>query len=82
MKEKTSVTLSPDVLSGIDHLAGSRSSRSAFIEKVLRQYLADQARARRDARDLELLNQFADQLNVEAEDVLDYQAPWDEAGKE
>ena len=82
MKEKTSVTLSPDVLTGIDRLAGSRTSRSAFIEKVLRRYLAEQARAKRDARDLELLNRFADQLNVEAEDVLDYQAPWDDAGME
>jgi len=36
MKEKTSVTLSPEVLTGIDRLAGSKLSRSAFIEKVLR----------------------------------------------
>jgi len=82
MKEKTSLTLSPDVLAGIDRLAGSRVSRSAFIEQVLRRYLRDQTRARRDARDLELLNQFGDQLNAEAEDVLDYQAPWDDAGVE
>ncbi len=77
MKEKTSVTLSTEVLAGIDKLAGSRVSRSAFIERVLRRYLAERARARTNARDLELLNQAADRLNPEAEDVLDYQAPWD-----
>ena len=77
MKEKTSVTLSPDVLSGIDRLAGARMSRSAFIERVLREYLTAQARAKRNARELELLNQAADELGAEIEDALTYQAPWD-----
>ncbi len=76
MKEKTSVTLSPEVLAGIDRLAGSRLSRSAFIEGVLRQFLKAEARARRDARETELLNRVADELNREAEEVLEYQAPW------
>jgi metal-responsive CopG/Arc/MetJ family transcriptional regulator len=76
MKEKTSVTLSPEVIAGIDRLAGSRVSRSAFIEDVLRRFLKDEERARRDAREVELLNRAADALNREAEDVLDYQAPW------
>lgn len=74
MKEKTSITLSREVLSGIDRLAGSRYSRSAVIEHALRRYLSDQARARAEARDLEQLNQAADELNAEANDVLDYQA--------
>jgi metal-responsive CopG/Arc/MetJ family transcriptional regulator len=77
MKEKTSVTLSADVLAGIDRLSGSKHSRSAVIDRVLRQYLAARARARADARDLEILNRAADELNAEAEDVLDYQAPWE-----
>ncbi len=77
MKEKTSVTLSADVLAGIDRLTGSKHSRSAVIERVLRQYLAARARAKADARDLEILNRAADELNAEAEDVLDYQAPWE-----
>ena len=75
MKEKTSVTLSPDVLTGIDRLAGSKRSRSALIDEVLRQYLRERARAQRDARDIELINRHADELNAEAEDVLSYQAP-------
>lgn len=77
MKEKTSVTLSADVLAGIDRLSGSKHSRSAVIERVLRQYLAARARAKADARDLEILNRAADELNAEVEDVLDYQAPWE-----
>jgi len=77
MKEKTSITLSQEVLRGIDRLAGSRQSRSAFIETVLAQYLQQRARAQRDARDIELINRHADELNAEAEDVLRYQASED-----
>lgn len=77
MKEKTSVTLSPEVLTGIDRLAGSKRSRSAFIEDVLRQYLRERAKAARGARDLAILNRFADEMNAEAEDVLRYQSPDD-----
>lgn len=73
MKEKTSVTLSPEVLAGIDRLAGTKYSRSAVIERVLRRYLREKARAATQARDLALLNDAADSLNLEALDVLDYQ---------
>ncbi|PYT99459.1 MAG: hypothetical protein DMG38_11355 [Acidobacteria bacterium] len=41
MKEKTSITLSKDLLAGVDRLAGSKQSRSAFIERLLRKYLKD-----------------------------------------
>ncbi len=71
MKEKTSITLSRDVLAGVDRLAGSRHSRSAFIERVLRRYLRERARAQ--ARDLQRINQAAERLNVEAAEVLEYQ---------
>jgi len=74
MKEKTSITLSEDVLAGVDRIAGSKQSRSAFIESVLRQYLRKQARAQIEARDLELINKAADELSAEVEDVLRYQA--------
>jgi len=75
MKEKTSITLSKEVLTGIDRIAGSRQSRSAFIEAVLSQYLRERKRAQRDARDLELINRHADQLNRDAVEGLEYQAP-------
>jgi predicted transcriptional regulator len=74
MKEKASITLSSDVLAGIDRLAGSKHSRSAVIERVLRRYLRERARAATQARDLELLNGCAESLNMEAVDVLDYQS--------
>ena len=77
MKEKTSITLSPEVLTGIDRLAGSKRSRSAVIESVLRLYLKQRERARLHAHDLEILNRAAHRLNPEAEETLEYQAdPW------
>jgi metal-responsive CopG/Arc/MetJ family transcriptional regulator len=70
MKEKTSITLSREVLTGIDRIAGSKRSRSAFIESVLLEYLRDRARAQIEARDLEALNRAAAELAPELEDVL------------
>jgi metal-responsive CopG/Arc/MetJ family transcriptional regulator len=74
MKEKTSITLSSDILASIDRLAGSRLSRSAYIERVLRRYLRDRARASVSAKDLTRINSAAERLNSEAADVLEYQA--------
>jgi predicted transcriptional regulator len=73
MKEKTSITLSPDVLAKVDQLAGSRLSRSAFIEGVLRIYFRERIRRKIHARDLERINAAAGRLNSEAEAVLTYQ---------
>jgi metal-responsive CopG/Arc/MetJ family transcriptional regulator len=75
MKEKISITLSGDTLAGIDRLAGSKHSRSSFIERVLRRYLRERARAAISGRDLARLNAAEEQLNAEAADVLEYQAP-------
>jgi len=75
MKEKTSITLSSDILAGIDRLAGSKHSRSAFIEGVLRRYLKERVRTAVEARDLARINAAAERLNSEAADVLEYQAP-------
>ena len=75
MKEKTSITLSREVLTGIDRIAGSKQSRSAFIEAVLSQYLRERRKAQRDARDLELINRHADELNRDALEGLEEQAP-------
>jgi metal-responsive CopG/Arc/MetJ family transcriptional regulator len=73
MKQKTSITLSKEILTRIDHMAGSKQSRSAFIEAVLAEYLRQQTRAQIEARDLALINKAADELNDEIEDVLRYQ---------
>ena len=74
MKQKTSITLSTEVLARIDRLAGSRHSRSGFIERVLRRYLLERERDAVQARDLERINHAADRLNSEAADVMGYQA--------
>jgi len=82
MKEKTSITLSGEVLAGIDRLAGSKHSRSAFIERVLRRYLRERARAAVQARDLERINAASERLNSEAADVMEYQALDSPAGED
>jgi len=74
MKRKTSITLSPDVLAKVDRLAGSKYSRSAVIEHILRLHIRQRSRKKIHACDLERINAAADLLNSEAEDVLTYQA--------
>lgn len=64
MKIKTSLTLSEDVVAAMDRLAGKRGSRSAFIEQVLRDYLADGMHA------VAAINRCSDHLNREMIDVL------------
>jgi metal-responsive CopG/Arc/MetJ family transcriptional regulator len=77
MKEKTSITLSSEVLAEVDREAASGSSRSAVIETVLREYYKRKTREALNARDAELINAHAEYLNREMEDVLRYQAPID-----
>ena len=77
MKEKTSITLSSDTLVQLDRLAGTKYSRSALIERVLRRYLRERRRAALHARDLQRINQSVDNLGKEAADVLGYQTPLD-----
>ncbi|MEW6366606.1 MAG: hypothetical protein AB1714_18410 [Acidobacteriota bacterium] len=71
-KVKTSVTLSRKLLRAIDR-TGRRVNRSEFIEKAAWTLIERKAKAERDARDLEILNANADDLNAEALDVLEYQ---------
>lgn len=81
MKQKTSITLESDILAEIDRSAGSKASRSAFIENVLRQYFRSKVREAINTRDLELINAHVAYLTREARELDDYQAPieWDEA---
>jgi metal-responsive CopG/Arc/MetJ family transcriptional regulator len=76
MKGKTSITLSRDLLAAVDDAAGPGTSRSAFIERVLRAYLKKRERVARNAQELQRLNRGAAKLNREAADVLGYQASW------
>ena len=76
MKQKTSITLSAETLYELDRHAGSGESRSAYIERILRRHFQRRQRAAEQAADIERINAAADRLNVEAEDVLEYQAGW------
>jgi metal-responsive CopG/Arc/MetJ family transcriptional regulator len=74
MKVKTSLTLSEDLLERIDRMAGPEVSRSSFIEAILRDYIEARARAKREARDVALINRHAARLNEEMRDILSFQA--------
>lgn len=70
MKVKTSVTLSPEVLAGIDKLAGG-VSRSEFIEKVLKRQILLAQREERDRKDAAIYASLTPQQLADS-DVLDY----------
>jgi hypothetical protein len=76
MKDKTSITLSKDVLRELTRRAGSKESRSSYIERVLRRHFRRLARAAEQAREIERINRVADRLNAEMAEVLEFQAPW------
>jgi|GEM_PF-4267323 len=59
MKVKTSVSLSPDVLEELDEVTGA-AGRSAFIERLVREYLRARRRAHDFDRQVALLNAIAD----------------------
>jgi len=73
MKNKTSITLSAEILREINELITDKGNRSAFIENVLRNYLNQLKKEMRNHEDLKLINKNAFHLNKEAEDVLTYQ---------
>jgi metal-responsive CopG/Arc/MetJ family transcriptional regulator len=79
MKVKTSITLSEELVKAIDQ---RHSNRSEFIEKGMRAYLRQLKREERDAHDLEILNKYADELNREALETLEYSAYYNEELRE
>jgi metal-responsive CopG/Arc/MetJ family transcriptional regulator len=74
MKTKTSLTLSVDLIARIDKLAGSKVSRSSYIERILRDFVDGLAQARKDAREIAAINRHAAQLNAQMSDALSFQA--------
>jgi metal-responsive CopG/Arc/MetJ family transcriptional regulator len=73
MKVKTSVTLSEDITKRIARVARKGESRSQTIERLVRESLERRRREEADRRDMAIINEHADELNAEAEDVLAYQ---------
>ncbi|HJP95828.1 MAG TPA: ribbon-helix-helix domain-containing protein [Candidatus Saccharimonadales bacterium] len=76
MKVKTSITVDKDLLKAVDALSGKYKNRSEFIEAALQSYIAHLTRSEQNAKDLEIINRYADDLNREALDVLEYQVRW------
>ena len=73
MKMKTSVTLPEDLLEDLNRLGDEFKNRSEVVEQALRLLLKQRTQKLREEKDLKILNQRADDLNEEAEDVLSYQ---------
>jgi metal-responsive CopG/Arc/MetJ family transcriptional regulator len=73
MKAKTSLTLSEDLISALDRMAGPKVSRSSFVEHILREYVERRAKARRRAREVATINRHASALNAEMSDALSFQ---------
>ncbi len=73
MKVKTSVVLSHELLQEMKPYVSHYHSRSELIECAIRAFLAQLEREEQDTRELDLINHYADELNQEALDVLDYQ---------
>ena len=82
MKVKTSITLSPELLKAIRAVekrstktAKAYKNRSDFIEAAVWAFIGQMIRDEQNARDIEIINQRANELNEEAADVLTYQVP-------
>src|SRR5947209_15750779 len=73
MKEKISIRLSAELPASVDGLIDGKSSRSAFIESILREYIETRARTAFPTLDLQRINKAADGLNSEVIDVAGYQ---------
>jgi metal-responsive CopG/Arc/MetJ family transcriptional regulator len=73
MKIKTSITLSQELDNKIDQLSCFYGNRSALIEKAVRDLIKAEEKRHNDLKDLEILNQNAEILNDEADDVLSSQ---------
>ena len=73
IKQKTSVTLSEDVLSGLKKAKRQGESRSQTVDRLLRERMADAAAVQARAHEIEQINRHVEALNAEALDVLTYQ---------
>ena len=74
MKSKTSLTLSEDLIVSLDRIAGPKQSRSAFIERILRDFVDQRAQERRNSREAAAINRHAEKLNIEMSDAMSFQA--------
>jgi metal-responsive CopG/Arc/MetJ family transcriptional regulator len=74
VKIRASVLLPDDLLTAVDERARQgNQDRSAVIEAAVRAFVAPPLSPEQTSRDLRIINERADRLNQEAEDVLSYQ---------
>jgi metal-responsive CopG/Arc/MetJ family transcriptional regulator len=73
MRVEMSVTRSEEILQDLERVARKGRSRSAIIERALRDYISKRAEKLSDAADLKILNTSFRLLNSEAVGVLTYQ---------
>jgi hypothetical protein len=70
MTIQTSLSIPDDLVAELYRRAPHLDERTALIAEVLRYFFATHNSTNSE---LEILNRYADELNQEAEDVLDYQ---------
>jgi metal-responsive CopG/Arc/MetJ family transcriptional regulator len=75
MKVEAHIKLEKELLDAVDELSGGESHRSELIEEALQAYVNRVTHDHDDERDVEIINQHAEELSKEALDVLDYQIP-------
>jgi metal-responsive CopG/Arc/MetJ family transcriptional regulator len=75
MKVEAHIKLEKELLDAVDNLSGGKQHRSELIEKALQVYVNSISSSDADERDVEIINQHAEELSREALDVLDYQIP-------
>ena len=78
MKTKTSLTLSEDLIEALDGMTASGVSRSAFIERILREFVERREQVSRDAQAVAAINRHAKSLNAEMRDALSFQTAFGE----
>lgn len=72
-KTKASVSISADLLAAADELAG-KSHRSELFEHAVRSMMRRIVRRARHERELAILNKYAERLNADAAETLEFQS--------
>ena len=70
MKVKISITLENELLSRIDRVLALGESRSAFFRNAAQRLVEERERARRDERDIALINAAGPNLLIERRSTI------------
>jgi guanylate kinase len=75
MKIETTIYLEPELVGQLHRrlTTNDHGSLSELIERLIRSFLAKEERPAKDLQDLQIINDNAEQLNREAQEVLTYQ---------